>query len=308
MTNKYYLGVDIGGTNTVYGVVNQTGEIIFQGNFNTKLYNEPIELVKDIFKSFQNFSSKNDIQIKGIGIGAPNGNFNNGCIEFAPNLFWGEMIPIANYFSNIFQLPSKLTNDANAAAIGEKTFGGAKLMNDFIVLTLGTGLGSGIYVNNQIVHGKNGFAGEYGHTKCNESSRQCTCGKIGCIETYVSARGIVQTYQELYFDNYGKMPINEITTKQIYNWALKGDSISRETLNITAKYLGNSLSNLILILDPEAIFLFGGIANAHPLLIPVIEASIHDQVLPILKGKTKILPSQLLNKNAAVLGSAAMWF
>lgn len=308
MTDKYYLGVDIGGTNTVYGVVNRSGEIIFQGSFHTGLYKEPIELVKDIYNSFQNFSSRNQIQLEGIGIGAPNGNFNNGCIEFAPNLFWGEMIPIADLFSNAFQLPSKLTNDANAAAIGEKTFGGAKMMNDFVVLTLGTGLGSGLYVNNHIVHGINGFAGEFGHTKCSESNRPCSCGKIGCIETYVSVRGIIQTYHELYFDNYGKIPINEISTKQIYDWAIEGDSISRETLNITAKYLGNSLSNLILVLDPEAIFLFGGIANAHPLLIPVIEASIQNQVLPILKGKTKILPSQLLNKNAAVLGSAALLF
>lgn len=308
MSNNYKLGIDIGGTNTVFGIVNQSGEIIFTGSFSTGLYNDPFLLIKDIYQSYLHFSKKNNIYIDGIGIGAPNGNFNNGCIEFAPNLLWGEKIPIAEMFSSIFQLPVKLTNDANAAAIGEKIFGGATCMNDFVVLTLGTGLGSGIFVNGKIIHGKHGFAGEFGHTKCSESNRTCTCGKIGCVETYVSSRGIIQTFNELYFANKGKMNIEEISTKKIYNLAVEGDIIAKETLSITAKYLGDSLSNLILILDPEAIFLFGGIANAYPILIPIMESTIQNNVLPILKEKIKILPSKLLNKNAAVLGSAALWF
>lgn len=308
MSNNYKLGIDIGGTYTVYGVVSQNGEIIFTGSLATGLYSDPILLVKEIYKAYLLFSEKNKIYVDGIGIGAPNGNYNNGCIEFAPNLLWGEMIPIAEMFSSVFQLPAKLTNDANAAAIGEKVFGGAKYMNDFVVLTLGTGLGSGIFTNGKIIHGKHGFAGEFGHTRCLESNRTCTCGKIGCIETYVSARGIIQTFNELYFTNRGKMPIEEITTKKIYNLAIEGDVLAKETFSITAKYLGNSLSNLVLILDPEAIFLFGGIANAYPILIPIIESSIENHILPTLKGKIKILPSQLLNKNAAVLGSAALWF
>jgi len=308
MANKYYIGIDIGGTNIVFGIVNESGEIVFQGTFQTGLYSDPKLLVEDIFKSYLLFSEKSKIKVEGIGIGAPNGNFYTGCIEFAPNLNWGEMIPISKIFEEQFQLPAKLTNDANAAAIGEKIFGGAKKMNDFVVLTLGTGLGSGIYVNGQIVHGKNGFAGEFGHATCADSNRNCTCSKKGCLETYVSSRGILQTYEEYYQSHFGKLPEGTITTKEIYQLATKGDEVAVETYNRTAKVLGKSLSNLILILDPEAIFLFGGIANAHPILIPKIKEIIDQNVLPVLRGKTEILPSRLLNKNAAILGSAALFF
>lgn len=308
MANKYYIGIDIGGTNVVYGIVNELGEIIFQDTFQTSRYDTIKLLVEDIFKSYSLFSAKSKIKVSGIGIGAPNGNYYTGCIEFAPNLNWGEMIPICKIFEEQFQLPAKLTNDANAAAIGEKIFGGAKEMNDFVVLTLGTGLGSGIFVNGQIVHGKNGFAGEFGHTNYIDSTRSCTCNKIGCLETYVSSRGIVQTYKEYYQAHFGKSPDNTITTKEIYQLALKGDNVAIETYNQTAKVLGKALANLILILDPEAIFLFGGIANANNILIPKIKESIDMNVLPVLRGKTKILPSRLLNKNAAILGSAALFF
>jgi len=305
---NYYIGIDIGGTNTVYGIVNELGEIVFEGSFQTTAYNNVESLAKDIFLSYQHFKLKNNIQVKGIGIGAPNGNYYNGCIEYAPNLNWGEMVPITSIFEEIFQLPTKLTNDANAAAIGEKIFGGAQNMNDFVVLTLGTGLGSGIYVNGNIVHGKHGFAGEFGHTKSSDSKRLCTCGKIGCLETFISSRGIIQTYNEIVFSNKGKLPLEKISIKELYQLALKGDKIAIETFNKTSEILGKSLSSLILILNPEAIFLFGGIANAHSLMIPVIKTYIDESVLPIIKGKTQILPSKLLNKNAAVLGSAAMFF
>ena len=305
---NYYFGIDIGGTNTVYGIVNELGNIIFEGSFKTSHYSKVEDLAKDIFSSYQQFKSKNNIQIKGIGIGAPNGNYYNGCIEFAPNLNWGEMVPITSIFEAIFELPVKLTNDANAAAIGEKIFGGAKNMNDFVVLTLGTGLGSGIYVNGNIVHGKHGFAGEFGHAKCSESKRLCTCGKIGCIETYISSRGMLQTYNEIVSLKKGALSNETISIKELYQMALNGDPMAIETFNITSEILGKSLSNLILILNPEAIFLFGGIAHAHKLMIPIIKSYVDDLVLPIIKGKTQILPSQLLNKNAAVLGSAAMFF
>lgn len=308
MTNKHYLGIDIGGTNIVFGIVNESGEIVFQGTFQTGLYKDPKLLVKDIYQSYLLFSEKSKIKVEGIGIGAPNGNFYTGCIEFAPNLNWGEMIPVSKIFEEQFRLPVKITNDANAAAIGEKIFGGSKKMNDFVVLTLGTGLGSGIYVNGQIVYGKNGFAGEFGHTNCSESNRICTCGKKGCIETYVSSRGILQTYEEYYQTHFEKKPESTITPKEIYQMATKGDAVAVETYNRTAKVLGKSLSNLILILDPEAIFLFGGIAHAHSILIPQIKETIDMNVLPVLKGKTKILPSKLLDRNAAILGSAALFF
>lgn len=308
MKDNYYIGVDIGGTNTKYGLVNEKGEIIFSGNFNTKSYKNPKDLARDIYTEYVNKSVEQHIKASGIGIGAPNGNFYNGCIEFAPNLNWGENVPIANIFSEIFQLPVILTNDANAAAIGEKFFGAAKEMKDFVVLTIGTGLGSGIFANGNIVHGKNGFAGELGHTTIAESNRKCSCGRIGCLETYVSSRGILQTYKEKCAYNDREIAPDEMTTKEIYNLALIGDKLAIETYKTTGEVLGRSLSNLILILDPEAIFLFGGIANAHPILIPTVTEVINNNVLSLFKDKVKILPSALINKNAAILGSTALFY
>ncbi len=307
MKDNYYIGVDIGGTNTKYGLVNEKGEIIFSGSFNTKSYSNPKDLANDIYTEYINKSNEQQIKASGIGIGAPNGNFYSGCIEFAPNLNWGENIPIANIFCDKFQLPVILTNDANAAAIGEKFFGAAKEMNDFVVLTIGTGLGSGIFANGNIIHGKNGLAGELGHTIIKESNRKCSCGRIGCLETYVSSRGILQTYKEECASNGREFISEEMTTKEIYNLALNGDKIAIQTYKITGEALGHSLANLILILDPEAIFLFGGIANAHPILIPTIRETINDNVLLLFKDKVKILPSALLNKNAAILGSTALF-
>lgn len=308
MKDNCYIGVDIGGTNTKYGLVNKKGEIIFSGSFNTKLYKNPKDLASDIYTEYINKSNEQHIKASGIGIGAPNGNFYSGCIEFAPNLNWGENIPIANIFGEIFQLPAILTNDANAAAIGEKFFGAAKEMKDFVVLTIGTGLGSGIFANGNIIHGKNSYAGELGHTTIAESNRKCSCGRIGCLETYVSSRGILQTYKEKCASNDREIVPDEMTTKEIYNLALRGDEIAIETYKTTGEVLGRSLANLILILDPEAIFLFGGIANAHPILIPTITEVINNNVLLLFKDKVKILPSALINKNAAILGSTALFY
>lgn len=308
MKDNYYIGVDIGGTNTKYGLVNEKGEIIFSGSFNTKLYKNPKDLASDIYYDYIKKSNEQHIKASGIGIGAPNGNFYSGCIEFAPNLNWGENIPIVHIFSEIFQLPAILTNDANAAAIGEKFFGAAKEMKDFVVLTIGTGLGSGIFANGNIIHGKNGYAGELGHTTIAESNRKCSCGRIGCLETYVSSRGILQTYKEKCASDVRETVPDDMTTKEIYNLALRGDEIAIETFKTTSEVLGRSLANLILILDPEAIFLFGGIANAHPILIPTITEVINNNVLSLFKDKVKILPSALINKNAAILGSTALFY
>ena len=308
MKVNYYIGVDIGGTNTKYGLVNEKGEIIFSGSFNTKLYKNPKDLASDIYYDYIKKSNEQHIKASGIGIGAPNGNFYSGCIEFAPNLNWGENIPIVHIFSEIFQLPAILTNDANAAAIGEKFFGAAKEMKDFVVLTIGTGLGSGIFANGNIIHGKNGYAGELGHTTIAESNRKCSCGRIGCLETYVSSRGILQTYKEKCASDVRETVPDDMTTKEIYNLALRGDEIAIETFKTTSEVLGRSLANLILILDPEAIFLFGGIANAHPILIPTITEVINNNVLSLFKDKVKILPSALINKNAAILGSTALFY
>lgn len=308
MKNNYYIGIDIGGTNTVFGIVNEIGEIIFTSSFSTNEYKAPRDLVKDIYDEYINFINTKHIQASGVGIGAPNGNFYTGCIEFAPNLHWGENIPIVKIFNEIFKLPAILTNDANAAAIGEKFWGAAKDMKDFVVLTIGTGLGSGIFVNNNIIHGKNGYAGELGHTTIPESNRPCSCGRIGCLETFVSSRGILQTYQEICAKNNIEIIIGDISTKDIYDLAQNGNKEAIETYKITGEVLGHSLANLVMILDPEAIFLFGGIANAHPILIPTISDVIDSNVLSLFKGKVKILPSALMNKNAAILGSTALFY
>ncbi|MDD3629585.1 MAG: ROK family protein, partial [Bacteroidales bacterium] len=184
----------------------------------------------------------------------------------------------------------------------------AKEMKDFVVLTIGTGLGSGIFANGNIIHGKNSYAGELGHTTIAESNRKCSCGRIGCLETYVSSRGILQTYKEKCASNDREIVPDEMTTKEIYNLALRGDEIAIETYKTTGEVLGRSLANLILILDPEAIFLFGGIANAHQILIPTVTEVINNNVLLLFKDKVKILPSALINKNAAILGSTALFY
>jgi len=305
---NYVLGIDIGGTNTVAGIVDNKGTILYELHFETKKYSSINYLIQDIYIKYLEFQRESDINISGIGIGAPNGNYYNGYIEFAPNLKWGNNIPIVKITENIFHLPVKLTNDANAAAIGEKFFGCAKEMNNFVVLTLGTGLGSGIYVNGNIIHGEHGYAGEFGHTKFDNIDRLCNCGSNGCLETVVSSRGIKQTYKDIYFSEHNTIFLTEISVPDIYKLALQNDNIAYKTFEYTARILAKGLVNLITILDPEAIILFGGIANAHKLLIPIIEIEINKEVLNVFKNKVKILPSALLNKNAAVLGSAALLF
>lgn len=304
---KYVLGIDLGGTNTVAGIVNTDGEILAEFCFKTAKYRYPRSLMKAIYRSYWQFSQEKGIYVSGVGIGAPNGNYYKGTIEFAPNLNWGTYIPIASITKQLFNVPVKVINDANAAAIGEKHFGCARNMTDFVVLTLGTGLGSGIYVNNQILNGKNGFAGEFGHTKCMEVKRKCSCGLEGCLETVVSARGIKQTYEELYLQCYRRSPEN-LSVIQIHELAKQGDEVALEAYTYTAKVLAQGVANLIMILDLEAVILFGGIAHAYPIFIPVMMEELNKFVIPVFRNKVPILPSSLLYKNAAVLGSAALLF
>ncbi len=305
--NRYILGIDLGGTNTIAGIVNNNGEIMAEFSFKTSDYNSPSLLMEAIYCSYLQFSEKKGVNVSGVGIGAPNGNFYRGTIEFAPNLNWGNYIPIATITEAFFKVPVKVINDANAAAIGEKHFGCARDMTNFVVLTLGTGLGSGIYVNNQILTGKNGFAGEFGHTKCLEINRKCTCGLESCLETVVSARGIKQTYEELYLKHYQRMPENT-SVIQIHELAKQGDKLALETYTYTANVLAHGIANLVMLFDLEAVVLFGGIAHAHPIIIPVIKEELNKLVLPVFRNKVSILPSSLLDKNAAVLGSAALFF
>lgn len=247
----------------------------------------------------------------GIGIGAPNGNYYKGSIEFAPNLRWHDVIPLCDMMKEYYPtLPIYLTNDANAAAIGEMIYGGAKGMKNFIMVTLGTGLGSGFVANGELVYGHDGFAGELGHIIVSPNGRQCGCGRQGCLETYVSATGVKRTaYKMMAKYNYPSelrtIPFNEMTAKIVAEAAEKGDMIAINTFKYTGKMLGEALANAIAITSPEAIFLFGGLAKAGNLLFEPTKDHMEMNLLKIYSNKVKLLPSQL-DKNAAIYGAAAL--
>jgi len=249
--------------------------------------------------------------VKGIGVGVPNGNYFKGTIEFAPNLPWRGVVPLASLIQDAFTLPTVLTNDANAAAIGEMTYGAARGMKDFIMITLGTGLGSGIVVNGQLVYGHDGFAGELGHVIVFPEGRRCGCGRKGCLETYVSATGIVRTIHELLQSRHipsllRDMNPTAITSKTIRDAALKGDALAIEAFEFTGKILGQQLANFVAFSSPEAIILFGGLTRAGDLIFrPTIHA-MEENLLQIYKNKIKVLPSELKESDAAILGASAL--
>lgn len=307
MESEYILGIDIGGTNIVFGLVNENGKIDQHQKLPTKNYNNFQKLAEDLFEicnSMQEFK-----QIKAIGIGAPNGNYYTGSIDFAPNLNWGEHIEVKRILEEVFSLPTIITNDANAAACGEKYFGGAKEMNDFAVITLGTGVGSGIYVNGTLLQGKYGFGGEFGHINIMENGRPCGCDKFGCLETYTSVTGIITTVKELLSEkNIDSLLRNEtqLTGKKIEQAALAGDAIANEAFLITANYLGKALANYITIFDPEAIFLLGGLAQSGKLIFDSTKEIMEENLMKLFQGKVLLLPSQLPDSEAAILGAAAI--
>lgn len=310
MTQQLVAGIDIGGTNTVFGLVDSAGNILFKETVPTEYFLLPDDLViaiaKQIEKYFLEFSK--NYELAGIGIGAPNGNYFKGTIEQAANLKWKGIIPLAKLFSDRLNCKVILTNDANAAAIGEMIFGGAKGMKDFIFITLGTGVGSGIVVNGEMVYGSDSFAGELGHIIMFPDGRQCGCGRKGCLETYCSATAIKRTYSDLLLysdaktDISGKVP----DAKYIYNKAVSGDKDAIEAFNYTGGILGLALANSVAYTSPQAIFLFGGLALAGDFIFkPTIE-SFEKNLLNIYKNKIKILPSQLSESDAAILGAASL--
>jgi len=251
------------------------------------------------------------IHVKGIGIGAPNANYFSGNIEDAPNLNWKGTVPIVNRFKEHYNLPTFLTNDANAAAIGEKIFGGAKNLNDFIVITLGTGLGSGFYANGNLIYGFNGFAGELGHIIVKRNGRWGTAGLRGTLESYVSATGMKRTIFQLMADSLIDSPLRDIpfthmTSKKIYDAAVEGDELALEAFDLTGRFLGEALAIAVSHTNPKAIFLFGGLAKAGDLIISPTKKYMEEHLLPIYKDKVDILPSGLSETNAAVLGSSAL--
>lgn len=307
------IGVDIGGTNTVFGIVDKIGNILSVNSMPTQGHKNVETFVKKLSEKIKNEISKLNFEyeLKGIGIGAPNGNINKGTIEFAPNLNWGEIVPLADLIKKQFNIPVKLTNDANAAAMGEMLYGGAKNMQNFIFITLGTGLGSGIVANGKLIYGHDGFAGEMGHVTVIENGRQCGCGRKGCLETYASATGINRTVFELLANKTSEsslrnIPFSELSSKIIYDKALDGDKIAIEAFDFTAKILGKALSNAVTYFSPEAIFFFGGLANAKELLLEPVKKYMEENLMKIYKNKILILPSKIKEGDAAILGASAI--
>ncbi len=315
MEKPYVVGIDIGGTNTVFGVVDARGTILYSGSIKTGKYadiNDYVAALSTGLKSVIDQAGGPE-KIKGVGVGAPNGNFFNGCIEFAPNLPWKGKIPLAQLISEqIDEIPVALTNDANAAAIGEMTYGAARGMKDFIVITLGTGVGSGIVIGGNLVYGHDGFAGELGHVIMRRNNgRQCGCGRQGCLEAYTSATGVARTareYLEIRKDEsvLRDLDPDEITSKDVYDAAMKGDKIALEIFEATGSMLGEAFADFIAFSSPEAIILFGGLTKAGDLLMNPIKRSLDKNILKIYAGKTKLLFSQLKESDAAVLGASAL--
>lgn len=313
MTEKVAIGVDIGGTNTVFGIVTESGEVLRENNISSRGYKDVTFFIKELSDNIKDLLNKHEteIELKGIGIGAPNGNFYTGSIDFAPNLEWNGVIPLAKSVKEYFNVPILVTNDANAGALGEMLYGGAKNMKDFIFITLGTGLGSGIVSNGKLIYGHDGFAGEIGHTIAVRNGRDCGCGRKGCLETYASATGIVRTAKEI-IKKSGKESLlktidpDELSSKLIYEKAKSGDELSKEVFDITAEILGRTLADSVAYTSPEAIFLFGGLAKAENLILKPVKDYMEKNLLNIYKNKVRILPSELKNGQAAILGSAAL--
>jgi glucokinase len=305
-------GIDIGGTNTVLGLVEKTGNIIAEGNLKTMDYPDIHDFVSALDATIKEMIEANPgFKLAAIGIGAPNANYHRGTIELAPNLAWKGIVPIAELIKKKVNVAVAITNDAKAAAIGEMLFGGAKKMKNFIILTLGTGLGSGIVINGEVLYGHTGFAGELGHTTIVPGGRDCGCGRQGCFETYGSASGLVRTVFNLLSEmrensTLRDIPPSQLTSKMIADAAAENDPIALEALDYTAEMIAFGIANAIGFSSPEAVFLFGGLAQAGELLFSPIREYVNQKVMPVYKGTVKILASGIPENNAAVLGAAAL--
>ncbi|MEN8193881.1 MAG: ROK family protein [Bacteroidota bacterium] len=306
------LGIDIGGTNTVFGIVTEKGEIVFEESILTN-GNDPAEdLFQRIFEKFNEIfiSYSSTYKLIGIGVGAPDANYYKGCIENPPNLNWG-YVNVKELVKKYYDVPFALTNDANAAAIGEVQFGSARGMKNFIEITLGTGLGSGIVVEGKVLYGHDGFAGELGHVNAVREGRRCGCGKKGCLETYASATGIIRTVSEMLAgyreeSSLRNIPFSEMTAKTIYDAAKSGDKIAINAFKYTGKILGEALADTVAILSPEAIVIFGGLAQAGDLILEPTKKHMELNLLSNYKGKIKLINSGLSEGDAAVLGASAL--
>ncbi|GAB5418909.1 MAG: ROK family protein [Crocinitomicaceae bacterium] len=307
MKTKIALGVDIGGTNVAFGLCDEKGTSFFESTVSTKSFDTPEDLVREIYSIVEKQGFLDNLV--GIGIGAPNGNYNSGTIEFAPNLPWKGTIALADIFHQQFGQKAILTNDANAAAIGEMIYGNAKDLEDFVVITLGTGLGSGIVANGKLVYGHDGFAGEYGHFRIVPDGRSCGCGRKGCLETYVSATGVVRSAMELDSpnkDNSALIRLESINAHEVFDLASKGDLFAREIVEYTAEKLGSALADYACFSSPAAYILFGGIAQNGAPFADKVKAYMENHLLNIYQNKIEIRVSSLHDKNAAVLGACSL--
>ena len=310
MNNNLAIGIDIGGTNTVFGLVNRRGEILAQGTLPTRGYdtaNEFIDRLRLAVTPLLSTTLKTDIA--GVGIGAPNANYYTGEIANAVNLPWKGVIPLAKLMEDALGLKTKVTNDANAAAVGEMMYGVARGMKDFIMVTLGTGLGSGFVANGEVIYGHDGFAGELGHVTAIRNGRSCACGKNGCLERYVSATGIMHTAKEWLQDSSLKTLLRDYetpTAKQIQECALEGDEVAIKLFNYTGEILGQTLADMVAITSPQAIVFFGGLSHAGKLIIEPAQKAMEENLLSFYKNKVVFLQSSLPDADAAILGASAL--
>ena len=309
------VGIDIGATYTKLGIMNKAGELLASARMETEsslTFEVYLDKLSSEIKTLIAMLD-GDIEILGAGIGVPNGNFYTGDIEHAANLPWKGIVPIVKELSSRIGLPAVMTNDANAAAIGEMLYGGAQGLNDFIVVTLGTGLGGGIVAGGKLLHGRHGMAGELGHCTAFIDGRKCGCGKLGCLETYVSASGIVRTAMELMANSKEKsilrsISFDDMTSERIADAAVNGDAIALAAFEFAGKVLGIKLADAIAHTDPEAIFIFGGLAGAGDLIIKPAKKYMEEHLQPVFKNKIDILPSKLSGTTGAIAGACALIF
>jgi glucokinase len=308
------IGVDIGGTGTKFGIVDRDGNVLFSGEISTKKHTDVNSFMDDLYSSLIiSIEKAGGIgRMKGIGVGAPNGNYYTGTIEYAPNLPWKGIIQMAKMFETKFKLPTTLTNDANAAAIGEMMYGAAKGMKDFIMITLGTGVGSGIVANGQLIYGHDGFAGELGHTIIIPDGRlHSGTGKKGSLESYASATGVRYTALELLKTTDKKsvlrdIPEEQLDSKKVYEAAIKGDELAKHVYEFTGRILGLALANAVMFSSPEAIILFGGLTKAGDLILKPTREHMEANLIQVFQNKVKILISHLKESDAAILGASAL--
>ena len=310
----YVLGIDIGGTNTVFGIVDTRGAVIASGSIKTAKHSNIEDYIDELYTQASRLIDANDAtdKIHGIGIGAPNANYYTGTIDDGVNLPWPSPIPLARLVSEKFGIPVAITNDANAAAIGEMTYGAARGLKDFIMITLGTGVGSGIVINGQVVYGHDGFAGELGHMIVKRNNgRLCGCGRTGCLEAYCSATGVARSAREFLEIRtepslLRNIPVEQITSKDVYDAAVQGDKIAKDIFEYTGTILGEALCDMMVFSSPSAFILFGGLAKSGDLLMKPLRAAMDRNMMGIFRGKARVLLSELKEADAAVLGASAL--